>query len=390
MQWDFPNFAKWGRGDFYVASTDETPLDPPQPIFCNGVCLGRRGFLLAMGALLGAPLLARAAPIQETPLRLAATWQVGDGYRAGLLGLDGDRLSILAELSLPTRAHGLLREPSGTLLTVARRPGDWLARWTAEAGQGKALAWRWIEPGRAFAGHLLASADSATVYTTEVDLETGAGLIGVRDGATLAKRDEWPTLGVDPHELLWDPTRPGHFIVANGGVPTRPETGRAKHDLERMDSSLVRIDAASGKVVGQWRLDDARLSLRHLAWNGSRLGIALQAEHADLAAREAAPVLAVLENDVLRVVAAPALRGYGGSIAAHDDSFVVSCPRAQGIALYDARGFENFIALDEACPLAVHAGRLWAGGRVRGLGVGPETIAAGLPDIRLDNHWIAL
>lgn len=356
----------------------------------EGGSLGRRDFLLSLGALLGAPLLARAAPHHDLPFRLAATWQAGGGYRAGLLGLDGGRLDILAELSLPTRAHGLLREPSGSLLTVARRPGDWLLRWTAEAGQGRALAWRWIEPGRAFAGHLLASADGATIYTTEIDLESGAGLIGVRDGATLAKRDEWPTLGIDPHELLWEPTRAGHFIVANGGVPTRPETGRVKHDLERMDSSLVRIDTLSGKVAGQWRLDDARLSLRHLAWNGRRLGIALQAEHADPAAREGAPVLAVLENDVLHTVAAPGLRGYGGSIAALGDGFVVSCPRAQGMALYDAHGFDTFIALDEACPLAVQAGRLWAGGRARGLGVGPEIIAAGLPDIRLDNHWIAL
>ncbi|MBK6742836.1 MAG: DUF1513 domain-containing protein [Hydrogenophilales bacterium] len=389
-----PPFAKGGRGDFSGASIGDTPPNPAQPPlspnggFCKGVSRAtRREFLLGLVALLGAPSVARAAAQIGEEIRLAATWQAGAGNRVGLLTLAGDNLRIATELELPTRAHGLLREPAGTLLTVARRPGDWLLRWDE---QGRALAWRWVEPGRAFAGHLLASPDGATVYTTEIDLETGAGLIGVRDGNTLAKLAEWPTRGLDPHELLWDPTRPGNLIVANGGVPTRPETGRVRHDLDRMDSSLARLDAATGRIVDQWRLDDPRLSLRHLAWNGDRLGIALQAEHAEPSRRDGAPVLALLDNDVLRVVASPGLRGYGGSIAAHDDGFAVSCPRAQGVALYDAHGYRDFIALQEACALTGHANRLWAGGRTQALGNGGAPLIAGLPDIRLDNHWVAL
>lgn len=348
--------------------------------------MNRRAFLSAFATLLTAPALARTAALADEQVDLAAAWQAGNGYRVGILKT-GARLKIAAELNVPTRAHGLLREPSGTLLAVARRPGDWLVRWDE---QGRALAWQWIEPGCAFAGHLLASADGATVYTTEIDLETGAGLIGVRDGTSLAKRDEWPTQGIDPHQLLWDPTRPGHFIVANGGVPTRPETGQVKHDLDRMDSSLARLDAGRGKVTDQWRLADPRLSLRHLAWNGDRLGIALQAEHDVVADKLLAPVLAVLENGVLYSLDAPGLHGYGGSIAAHGDGFAISCPRAQGIALYDQLGYRNFVALDEACPLAHHAGRLWAGGRTQSLGLGSRSIQSAVPDIRLDNHWIAL
>jgi uncharacterized protein len=348
----------------------------------------RREFLFGLAALLGTPGLARAATPAAEAVRLAATWQSGQGYRVGLLDMThSGEVVIAVELDVPTRAHGLLREPSGSLLAVARRPGDWLLRWDAT---GRPLAWRWIEPGRAFAGHMLASADGATVYTTEIDLETGAGLIGVRDGATLAKRAEWPSHGIDPHQLLWDVTRPGHLIVANGGVPTRPETGRAKHDLDRMDSSLVRLDAASGAVQGQWRLADARLSLRHLAWNGERLGIALQAEHDDPADRQRAPVLAILENDRLRTLDAPGMHGYAGSIAALGDGFAVSCPRAQGVALYAGHAYREFVALAEACALASGAGRLWAGGRDRTLGLGIKPIQIVLPDIRLDNHWIVL
>jgi hypothetical protein len=288
---------------------------------------------------------------------------------------------------VPTRAHALLREPGGTLLAVARRPGDWLLRWDQA---GHALAWRWIEPRRAFTGHVVS--DGRTLYISETDLDTGAGLIGARDAGTLEKRAEWPTHGIDPHQLVLDAD--GHLLVANGGVPTRPETGRMKLDLERMDSSLVRLDAGSGELLGQWRLADRRLSLRHLAWNGAILGIALQAEHDDAQAKSRAPVLALFDGRGLRAVAAPEpLAGYGGSIVPLGAGFAVSCPRRQGVAIYGAEGFQTLVDLPEACPLALSQGRLWAGGRLRALALATDadpTLAAGVPDIRLDNHWVAL
>src|SRR5690606_17233195 len=110
-------------------------------------------------------------------------------------------------------------------------------------------------------------------------LETGAGFIGVRDARSLEVFARWETGGSDPHELA---LADGGLWVANGGIETRPETGRMKHHLERMDSSLVRLDAATGRLTGQWRLDDRRLGLRHLALAGDgTIGIALQAEHED-------------------------------------------------------------------------------------------------------------
>lgn len=355
---------------------------------------GRRRFLAGMAALMVAPAPIRAAAFATPRPRLAAAWQTSRGYQVGVLGHQSSgALAVEAALDVPTRAHGLLREPAGTLLALARRPGDWLLRWSPD---GRALAWRWIEPGRAFAGHVLASPDGRTLYTTELDLDTGAGLIGVRDGGSLEKRDEWPTLGGDPHQLIWDVTRPGGLIVANGGVPTRPETGRMKRDLARMNSSLVRLDGLTGAPLGQWRLDDPRLSLRHLAWNGRRLGIALQAEHDDGDARSRAPVLAVFDGQNLNPVPAPQpLAGYGGDIAAFDDGFAVSCPRVQGVARFGQDGrWRGLAPLAEACALAAAPEGIWAGGRSRALNMGagrPEAEAdAPLPDLRPDNHWIAL
>jgi hypothetical protein len=337
--------------------------------------------------VLAAPGLARAAA-PETPQRLAAAWQAAQGYQVGILEHTGG-LAIRAALDVPTRAHGLAREPAGTLLAVARRPGDWLLRWSAD---GRAQAWRWIEPRRAFTGHVLRAGD--TVYTTETDLDSGAGLLGVRAAASLEKLDEWPTHGLDPHQLLADARVPGALIIANGGVPTQPETGRLKRGMERMDSSLVRLDAASGELLGQWRLADPRLSLRHLAWNGGLLGISMQAEHDDPHDRAAAPVLALFDGDGLRVVPAPqALAGYGGDIAPLGAGFAVGCPRAQGIACFGADGtWLGLTPLAEACALAATPERVWAGGRQLSLGLAEAAapVASVLPPIRLDNHWIAL
>jgi hypothetical protein len=353
--------------------------------------MDRRAFLSACAALLVTPGLARAAN-SDASVRLAAAWQAANGHQVGVLE-QRDALRIHSAIDVPTRAHALLQEPGGTLLAVARRPGDWLLRWDQT---GKAVGWCWIEPRRAFTGHVVS--DGRTLYVAETDLDTGLGLIGVRDAVSLEKRAEWPTHGIDPHQLLWDAGHPSALIVANGGVPTRSETGRVKLDLERMDSSLVRIDAATGELLGQWRLDDRRLSLRHLAWNADRLGIALQAEHDAPEAKAAAPVLAVFDGESLRPVAAPqTLAGYGGDVAPIrtpvGNGFAVSCPRAQGIALFSVDGvWQGLIPLDEACALAATAEQVWGGGRfsVLALTSAMPMQAASVPQIRLDNHWISL
>ncbi len=347
----------------------------------------RRAFLAGLGLLFASPLVRAGVP----GTRLAAAWEASHGYQVGILE-HGERVTLRAALDVPTRAHALLLEPGGTLLALARRPGDWLVRWDQH---GRPRQWRWIEPRRAFTGHVIHAGQR--LYTCETDLDSGAGLLGVRDAASLEKLAEWPTHGIDPHQLVWD--RAGHILVANGGVPTQAETGRLKRDLERMDSSLVRLHGQTGELRGQWRLADRRLSLRHLAWQGERLGIALQAEHDDPADKAAAPVLAVFDGHQLqpatteRALAGVQLAGYGGDIAPLAGGFAVSCPRAQGIALFSGTGEEKgFVPLAEACALAADRHQLWAGGRHAALSrvSNRADIRAPLPDIRLDNHWIAL
>nr|WP_145547967.1 DUF1513 domain-containing protein [Variovorax boronicumulans] len=328
--------------------------------------------------------------------RLLAAWQCepqdtaeAARYQIGLLAAQADALVVARALDVPTRAHGLLAEAGGTVLAVARRPGDWLLRWRPGEAEPQTA---WIEPDRAFNGHVVASGDGRRLYTTETDLETGAGLVGVRDAATLEKQEEWPTHGMDPHELVLDAD--GSMLVANGGIPTLPETGRLKIGLERMDASLVRLHTQGGALLGQWRLADPRLSLRHLAWGGADgrlLGIALQAEHDDAAAKQAAPLLALFDGKTLRTAAAPLpLAGYGGDIAWANGGFAVSTPKVDGFARWGADGrWQGFTALTEACALAAEPGRLWAGGREEALVAEAAGLAARpVPALWLDNHWL--
>lgn len=348
----------------------------------------RQVLTLAAAGLVQPAWASRAA----APLELAAAWRdEAPSYRVGRLALAGDALALRASIEVPTRAHGLLAEPGGSLLAVARRPGDWLLRFSRE---GRELQWAWIEPDRAFTGHLAHSADGRRLFCGETDLESGAGLIGVRDARSLEKLDEWPSHGVDVHEL--SPRGAGDLWVANGGIQTLPETGRQKLNLPAMDSSLVRLDAQSGELRGQWRLADPRLSLRHLAWRpDGRLGIAIQAEHEDPAAKRDAPILAVFDGHALRLAESqPALAGYGGDIAASAEGFAIGCPRSGGVARFDAEGrWQGLTPLPEACALA--EGRdpregLWAGGRGRVLHL-PEGRGKRLASaLELDNHWIRI
>jgi uncharacterized protein len=164
-------------------------------------------------------------------------------------------------------------------------------------------------------------------------------------------------------------------MVANGGIPTRPETGRLKIDIERMDSSLVRIDARDGQLRGQWRLNDRRLSLRHLAWGSKggangQLGAALQAEHDDASSRACASVLALFDGSSLRAVPAPAnveLGGYGGDISFVGARFAVSCPRSRCVGLWSSdAAWLGRVELEEACALTGGpAGVLFVGGRTQ-------------------------
>ena len=380
----------------------------------------RRFFLTGATTLCALTLLPGSAAAQSTHpigvMTLAAAWRQGAEASANFVGrLQADwaagLVHVKSAVPVPTRAHGLLAEPGGGFVAVASRPGQWLLRCDAN---GEPMQWHRMEGetgGRTLDGHICASPNGEWLYTAETNPLSGQGWVGVRESRSLRKVAEWRTHGVEPHQLVLDSS--GALMVANGGI-LRTE-GDKKRDLHLMDSSLVRLNPATGERLGQWRLKDARLSLRHLAWSHPGaggdtsgqakplLGIALQAEHDDLTQRRAAPVFAVLDGDSLEMptlVAAGA--GYAGDIAAGPDGgFVLSCQRA-GLAVQwrpaAPTDLVTVAQLQEVCALAPWRAELQESGLLigaaRGVGRWHPVVEPGFlkwPDaLALDNHWVVI
>lgn len=370
---------------------------------------------------------------------LAAAWGRDGHTHVGLVQASSRsaELRILHASSVPSRAHGMMQLDDSTIIFSSRRPGDWLlrmhiARALHQAPDAAQL--HWMEPERALNGHLIASACGTHIFTTETALDTGDGLIGVREAATLEKIAEWPTHGTDPHQLLLDPADPSALIVANGGIPTQAETGRRKLKLHTMDSSLVRLRCdAHGTLDGQWRLPDRRISLRHLSWGGlvhdknhhknqsatkpplprRWLGIATQAEHDSDAQRHSASVFAAWDGQrLITGEAAPAHAdwvGYGGDIACdfsniHTPLFAVSCPRGDALSWWavpacaDAAPIARLVRVDTlpaAYATASTSAGIWTAGHTHVQRLHAQPIPSDDPlklrtALLLDNHWQAL
>lgn len=371
--------------------------------------MNRRQCLLALAALGVAPRLAFAGTAPATT-RVGAAWRgpnKNDPYFAGVLEADwhSERLRIAYAVPLPTRPHGLTAEADGGLLMVGVRPGTWLLRCD---GEGRIVRQLQVDDGAGTTrlnGHAELAPGGEIFYTTETDIRNGRGRIGVRDRRNLQKVDEWDSHGIDPHQLTVD--HRGRLIVANGGVPRT--LADKKYDLHRMDSSLARLDPRSGRLLDQWRLDDPRLSLRHLAWSDGTaspeayLGIAMQAEHDDPAVRATAPLLAILHEDRLSVPTRDNDGiGYAGDIApAYTGGFAVSSNQAGLAQLWHPGApdrLTSIVKLKEAYALAGWPGPAQGGGLlvatalglVRWLPTAKAVFLAWPQPMALDNHWVAM
>ena len=383
----------------------------PPPASPAPASISRRRTLQAMAAALAAttlPTQARAAA-SATRAVLGAAWRGprdSDPNFAGTLVADwaARTLGFGYTVPLPSRPHGLMAEADGGLLVCSARPGTWMLRCD---GQGKVVT-RIDVQGEGecrLGGHVIASADGEQLYTTETDFSTGKGKIGVRERRSLRKIAEWDTHGLDPHQLLLDAH--GHLFVANGGIPRTPSD--RKFDIHRMDASLVHIDTSNGSLLGKWKVDDARLSLRHMAWSrapqdpDALLGIAMQAEHDLEAERRRAPILAVFDGNSLSI---PTQEndgiGYAGDIApALHDGFALSSHQADVANLWHPglpERMRPIIELKAPYALSGWHGAQDGGGIVVATAYGlgswhPSTPPNLLPwpeAMALDNHWIVI
>ncbi|UWQ78264.1 DUF1513 domain-containing protein [Leisingera sp. S132] len=296
----------------------------------------RRGFL--------AGLMASALAPQESwanagsPAFLSAGKDAsGTFLLAGLSETGG----VLFRHPLPGRGHAAAAHPiRPEAVAFARRPGRFAD--VIDCRTGAALARLEPPAGHHFYGHGVFSPDGSRLFTTENDYENARGVIGVWDAADGYRRiSAFSSGGIGPHDMLLRRDAPG-LAVANGGIETHPDSGRAKLNLPDMRPNLSYL-SLDGEMQEQMELPlELRLnSIRHLAvradgtvgfatqWQGD---LGEQVPTAGLHRPGSTPRL--LAEDDARVLN---MQGYGGSIAfsADGSQIGVTSPRGGVLQVMD-------------------------------------------------------
>lgn len=245
----------------------------------RGTLIDRRSFVRAAGLGFVAALSPRAGlALEQADAVFAAGFRASDGsYGAALVSESG---AIVARIDLPDRAHGLTHS-AATDMTVAfaRRPGTFALAFDA-SGRSEPVVINAVD-GRHFFGHGHFSPDGRLLYASENDFDGNRGMIGIYDAADGFRRiGEFEAHGIGTHDMTTSDD--GRFlIIANGGIETHPDFGRTKLNIDRMQPSLVLLDALSGTLIEKHTLPAklSQLSTRHLAVaDGGRIWFACQYE----------------------------------------------------------------------------------------------------------------
>jgi uncharacterized protein len=289
-----------------------------------------------------------------SPAYLAAARLPDGAYR--LFGLNADGGAVFS-VPIPDRGHAAAAHPTRPeAVAFARRPGTFAVVLDCAAGEVRAKLD--LPGGRHFYGHGAFSRDGGLLFTTENDIATGAGVIGVWDpAAAYVRLGEFPSGGTGPHEML---RLPGSDIlaVANGGIETHPDSGREALNLATMRSNLAYLDAERGlldtvELPAYLRLN----SIRHLAARADGfVAFAMQWQGEEAAAppllglhrRGAAPILAAAPDPIhVR------MQGYAGSVAFSGSGaeVAITSPRGGLMLTFAADGgaFIGTVAESDIC-----------------------------------------
>ncbi|WDR05010.1 DUF1513 domain-containing protein [Devosia rhodophyticola] len=359
----------------------------------------RRAFLRAAGVGFVASLLpAQTEALDRADLVLAAAVQTSAGkYGAALVSERGE---VVSKLTLPDRGHDIVFSPSGARGVVfARQPGTFAVVFDP-AGSVAPVTLTSPE-GRHFYGHGVFSPDGRLLYATESDFEAAKGVIGIYDATDDYRRiGEMPTYGTGPHELLL--MGDGQtLVIANGGIETHPDYGRAELNLDTMDPSVVFVDRTSGELIGQVRLATGlhQLSIRHMAIDGRQrvwFGCQYKGEMADrpqligYATRDGEIKLVELPGDLLAD-----MRNYIGSVAVSADGEMIGVSSPVGnlvVAISAETGRPSVIeTVRNGCGLAPQgAGFIASSGDGALRGFAGATQADQAFEFGFDNHLAVL
>jgi uncharacterized protein len=320
--------------------------------------INRRGlFSGATAALLGGIVaFKRGARAMESPLKvsLVSAARVGEIDGGALIGADG-----LTGFSLPGRAHAITPLPWGEVVLIGRRPGAFAAFVNPRDPDNDVRLFA-PETGHRFAGHAALSPDGHTLATSEIDAETGAGTVVLRDARSGAPRAMFPA-GIEPHDLLF--ARGGsRLVVAIGGIARAAEVKGPAINAGNIESAILEMDPNSGAILKRHELpaDMKSLSLRHMALapGGETIAFGMQ----DQDRSEMRPLMGCLHvGGGIELFPLPAddegrLRAYIGSVAVDSSGRYVAATSPKGgvvglWSLMDGNWLGGFVAAD-VCGLA--------------------------------------
>lgn len=313
-----------------------------------------------------------------------------------LVGLRDDLIEAF-RLPLQTRGHAATAHPTRPLaVAFARRPGTYAL--IIDCLSGKVSAQLDAPEGRHFYGHGAFSPSGDLLFTAENDYENARGLIGIWDARQGYKRaGECDSGGIGPHEIALMPDGET-LVIANGGIETHPESGRAKLNIPMMRPNLAycTLDGTLTEVV-EPEPDMRRNSIRHLAvaadgtvsfgmqWQGDqRQVVPLVGTHrrgAELTLMQADPNLW------------QQMQGYVGSVAISEDGHqvAVTSPRGNIAALFDrdTHQFSEMIAMEDVCGIAFSGSDLIAT-TGKGIATSLSNGTQAQTDLAFDNHLLRL
>ena len=370
----------------------------------NSMAIDRRRFLQGSAAMsLGPCALSwpvRAGDGGFAPAAFASAVRRGSGFALLLLSEDG---SLLREIPLEARGHDTtVHHEAGIGVMFARRPGDFAVAFElARASPPQVFR---TPADRHFYGHGVFSQEGRLLYATENDFENARGLIGVYDvKAGFSRVGEFPSGGVGPHDLHLLPDG-RTLVVANGGIETHPDAGRAKLNVSEMRPSLAFIDREDGRLLARHELgwDFHKLSIRHLdvdhsgkVWFGGQWEGSLDEAPDLLGTASLDQPLKLLEMQA----ALPArLKGYIGSVSLDRSGrlLAASAPRA-GRVLYFDTATEKLVSqshIVDGCGVAPRGVSGFAissgGGELRAAAPGSDDVGLAVHhNTAFDNHMIS-
>jgi len=321
--------------------------------------LNRRSFLASSAATLAALMCAPAG--QALGATRQASWLTGYGTAGGGFGLaqiNAD-LTVKPLLEASHRLHKVFAHPlRQEICAPARRPNTSLLVWR----DGKAPLDIKAPEGHHFYGHGVFANDGSALYLAENDTINERGLIGIYDPDQAYTRiGDFDSGGIGPHDMRLHPDG-RHLIIANGGLLTHPDTGRAVLNLDTLAPNLTKLDRSTGNIAAQAALPAAQngLSLRHIDMHPS--GTVLVGAQDQFGSDTSLSMVGLWRpGRALETLSAPdndwaAFRGYIGSVSFDQSGKVAAAasPRGGVVGFWDVQsGIPlDILPLPDVCGLA--------------------------------------